>query len=457
VPFDHEPAVVDRESPTVTSRSSGGNPAAAARRSRAVAAPEARPVPESLADIVADGIMRRLAVNHVTDHTAGPSPVGRIRRSTAMIRRNGDPVIEEVEDEPPLQWQPPAEIVAPAEPLLLAEGPWEDVAAEDRHEREMRLDPRYRAKLQEMARDDNPAPNKLGADRYVPLAARIDEQGKALAEHDKRLRAETGAVHGRSRHGWQTGAEGQKRRAKSKLTPEQPSDPMGTGSTTKEWTTSTGVEMMISPTNVAGNKKILEGLPVPKDVYAAVPEKSRKKPTKASKSGGPYAGSFFSPEHQNRLEAQALVKAAEFTKWTEAEFVGKGWKKIDFLDVVLNNEKGGYGISFSKGKGTSTVYAQKVTASGLYAGGGDVEPASSSALLGAADSDVDVYLMLCAKVQFKRVKDGWQVLSSFPENLEPGVSPIFNHGKDAWTGKVRSADVAEETLPAPNWLPDDDT
>jgi hypothetical protein len=58
-------------------------------------------------------------------------------------------------------------------------------------------------------------------------------------------------------------------------------------------------------------------------------------------------------------------------------------------------------------------------------------------------------------VQFKRVKDGWQVLSSFPENLEPGVSPIFNHGKDAWTGKVRAPNVPEQTLPAPNWAPDE--
>ena len=76
-------------------------------------------------------------------------------------------------------------------------------------------------------------------------------------------------------------------------------------------------------------------------------------------------------------------------------------------------------------------------------------------LLGPEDEGVDIFLMLCAKVQFKRVKAGWQVLSSFPENLEPGVSPIFNHGKDAWTGKVRAPDVAEETLPAPTWVPDD--
>lgn len=405
-------------------------------------------------------IRRSTAVAHRFADPVGAAatPIGRIQRSTAVIRRGVDDAvtIDDVADEPLRPWQPPAEIVQPAQPLLLTDQPWGDVVAEGRRERDTRNDPRYQAKLKEISRDDNAAPNTLGPERYAPLTTRIDEQGKALAVHDDKLRNETGSVHGRARHGFQTGVDAQKRRAKNKMTPEQPSDPMGTGVVEKEWRTSAGVDMMIAPTNVAGNKKIVEGQPVTKIAYAAVPEKSRKKPSKAAKSGGPYAGGFLSPEHQNRLEAQALVKAEQFTKWVEAEFTEGGWKAFEYLDVVLQNEKGGYGVSFSKGKGIATAFSMKVTAKGLYGGGADQEPASSSALLGADDAGVDAFLMLCAKVQFKRVKGQWQVLSSFPENLEPGFSPIFNHGKDAWTGKVCAPGLGEHMLPAPTWLPDDE-
>ncbi|HEY9638985.1 MAG TPA: hypothetical protein V6C57_00795, partial [Coleofasciculaceae cyanobacterium] len=122
-----------------------------------------------------------------------------------------------------------------------------------------------------------------------------------------------------------------------------------------------------------------------------------------------------------------------------AEFAAAKWQPIIYLDVVLQQEKGGYGIAFSKGKGEETAYTKKIENSPL------VEP----------DSGIDVYLMLCAKVQLKRNKGGWQVLSSFPENLEPGVSPIFNHGKDPWTGNVRNANNSKtEKLLVPKWAPE---
>lgn len=387
---------------------------------------------------VVDAVLDRLAAAPEADDTAG----GRIRRAPLPVR--GTPTVE---SGPRIRRS--VDVIRRVEAMPVREG---DDAERERATQE---DPRWVEKLKAISRDDKKESEKLTIDHGGEVAQTIDAQGKALGVHEAKLKAETGAVHGRARHGFQTGADGQKRRAKSKLTPEQPSDPYGTGVTTREWHGKGGAEMMLAPSNVVGNKDIVEGKPVAKSVYDAVPQEKRKRPSKPTKSGGPYAGSFFSPEHQNRLENEALVIATRFNDWKEAKFTSAGWKPFEYLDVVLKNEKGGYGVSFSRGKGTASEYAQKVTASGLYAGGDDAEPASSSALLGPDDAGVDVYLMLCAKVQFKRTKAGWQVLSSFPENLEPGVSPIFNHGKDPWTGEVRESPTGKSAaLTAPNWAPD---
>ncbi|HEY9642004.1 MAG TPA: DUF4157 domain-containing protein, partial [Coleofasciculaceae cyanobacterium] len=181
------------------------------------------------------------------------------------------------------------------------------------NERAQQDDSRYQEKLRAIARPTT-APKPLGPESEL-LRDRIYAQSEALKEHDRALRGETGPVHGRSRHGFQTGWEGQRRRADGKLTPDQPTDPMGTGMSIKKWKTTKGVKMIQAPTDVTGNK-IREGTPVSKSDYK---EAKAKMPSKPRKSGGPYAGSFFSPEHQNRLVAQALVVAEDFKDWVEAE------------------------------------------------------------------------------------------------------------------------------------------
>jgi hypothetical protein len=423
--------------------------AVAARRTAAVMRAAAG-VPASRNDIPA---LQRLAGNQA---------VGRLV-AQAVQRGKGDVTIEDVEDEPPIRNEPPGEIEQPHPPLMLTDRPWKDIE----RERDQERDPRYQQRLAEMYR---PKTDPKRLETLPPeVEKRVGAQYEALVEHDEALKAETGAVHGRSRHGWQTGWEGQKRRAENKLTPEQPTDPMGTGMSITEWMTTKGTNKppprarIQAPTST---RSIEEGVPVFKEDYERqrlleqhevdvfnqqqlgqptksgrpAKQKTLKAASKPSKSGGPYAGSFFSPEHQNRLVARALELARGFDKWTEARFTKAGWKPIAFLDVVLQEERGGYGVAFSRGKGSETAYVLKIKDSPLAGG----------------DETMDVYLMLCAKVQLKRQKDlSWQVLSSFPENLEPGLSPIHDHGKDAWTGEVRSRSETG-TLKAPDWAPEGD-
>jgi hypothetical protein len=265
----------------------------------------------------------------------------------------------------------------------------------------------------------------------------------AYRVHDEALIAEGGnaVVHGRSRHGYQTGIEGQLTRAASKKTPDQPDDTMGVGVTIREWTTSKGVKRMIND----------KGAAIDASAY-----KAPKHAPKTRKSGGPYAGSFFSPEIQNRLLARALVKAAPFLAWEEAEFETSGWVKIAFLDVVLQEQPGGYGIAFSNAKGADTEYAVKIdygeTENAPITTRASVTPGGERDTITYAPHGMDVYLMKCAKVQLRRKGAGWEVLSAFPENLPPGVSPIHKHGEELWTGRVRNATAGTAgMLTVPEW------
>ena len=270
----------------------------------------------------------------------------------------------------------------------------------------------------------------------VHIKDRIGEQSAALNIHDKALSDEAGSgnknIHGRGRHGFQTGMEGQIKRAQTKVTPDQPSDEMGLGRSIDSWKTSGNEEMISAPTSVNGNR-IVEGQPVKKEDYEKGGKKKKKARTR--KSGGPYAGSFFSPEHQNNLIATAMQKANNYIKWDQAEFENDGWQTIQYFDVILKEQKGGYGVSFSKGKGAESQFVIKIENSPLVEG-----------------EDLDVYLMLCAKVQLKRNGNAWEVLSSFPENLEPGASPIYKHGDDPWTGKLQNSKTGETTtMTPPKW------
>jgi hypothetical protein len=266
----------------------------------------------------------------------------------------------------------------------------------------------------------------------------------AYRTHNAALIAEGGnsVIHGRSRHGYQTGLEGQLERASTKKTPDQPHDILGVGVTIREWTTSKGVKRMINDKGVA----------IDKSAY-----KAPKHAPKVRKSGGPYAGSFFSPEIQNRLIARALVKAAPFLAWDEAEFES-GWVKFTFLDVVLQEQPGGYGIAFSNQKGTNTEYAIKITDD--EGSNAPITTRPSVTVRGGDERDtitytphgMDIYLMKCAKVQLRRDGARWEVLSAFPENLPPGVAPIHKHGEELWTGKVRNTTLGKEsTLVVPAW------
>jgi hypothetical protein len=248
-------------------------------------------------------------------------------------------------------------------------------------------------------------------------------------------------IHGRSRHGYQTGLEGQLGRASSKKTPDQPDDRMGSGVQIRDWTTSKGVERTIDH----------KGLPIDKAASVAP-----KHYPKASTSGGPYAGSFFSPEIQNRLVVQALALAAPFLAYDQAEFES-GWQELQYLDVVVKGQPGGYGVSFSAQKGSNTEYAIKMglpsPISQVAAVGRDRE--HDEGLRGTityTPHGKDVYLMMCAKVQLRRKPGLWEVLSSFPENMPPGVSPIFKHGEELWRGKLKNSKTnQEETKPVPPW------
>jgi hypothetical protein len=271
-------------------------------------------------------------------------------------------------------------------------------------------------------------------------------KSEAYRAHNEALIAEGGnaVIHGRSRHGYQTGVEGQLERASSKKTPDQPDDVLGVGVTIREWTTSEGVKRMINDKGVA----------IDKSDY-----KPPKYAPKVRKSGGPYAGSFFSPEIQNRLIAGALVKAAPFLAWDEAQFETSGWVKFTFLDVVLQDQPGGYGVAFSNDKGANTAYAVKIaydersnapitTRPSVTPGGADDERDT----LAYTPHGMDVYLMKCAKVQLRRKGAGWEVLSAFPENLPPGVAPIHKHGEELWNGKVRNTTSGTEaTIVVPAW------
>ena len=271
-------------------------------------------------------------------------------------------------------------------------------------------------------------------------------KAEAYNTHNEALIAEGGnaVIHGRSRHGYQTGVEGQLERASSKKTPDQPDDVLGVGATIREWTTSEGVKRMINEKGEAIDKSA---------------HKPPKYAPKTRKSGGPYAGSFFSPDIQNRLIAGALVKAAPFLAWEEAEFETSGWVKIAFLDVVLQEQPGGYGIAFSNDKGTDTAYATRI----VYEEGSNAPITTRPSVTTTSDDDerntitytphgMDVYLMKCAKVQLRRKGAGWEVLSAFPENLAPGVAPIHKHGEELWTGKVRNTTAGTSgTLVVPAW------
>ena len=271
-----------------------------------------------------------------------------------------------------------------------------------------------------------------GTLRTLALERHFGARQSALEVHEAALADEatkSKAVHGRARHGFQTGWEGQRDRATTKVTPDQPDDPYGTklSEGSRAWKTSTG----------QGRALTVKGkvVPTPLDATGRPQALAERKP-KPTKSGGPYAGAFFSPEHQNDAINVALTRAKVFETWHEARFTGyakgDGWAPLQFVEVVVMERKEGYGYAFGRNP-TDGQYATEIVGSALGRGGNRV------------------FAIKCAKVQLKRSSSGWDVLSSFPENLPPGASPVQAHGEFPWTGDLRRSTGEATTLVAPVW------
>jgi hypothetical protein len=272
-----------------------------------------------------------------------------------------------------------------------------------------------------------PSPSQLVIDQDGAVAEHLKHRSDALDRHERELKEEAAkskVIHGRARHGFQTGWEGQLKRAQTRVTPDQPDDPYGTGlsETSRTWTTSEGTGMKI---NSKGK---------------AVPAESPDKKVKPTKSGGPYAGAFTSPEHQNQAIDRALEQAQVFEGWDEAKFTGytknDGWAAIQFVEVVVADRPDGYGYSFGRNPKT-----------------GEEDPGYAELTEGTelASKGAPLFAMKAAEVQLRRTASGWEVLSSFPENQNPGAAPVQSHGEFPWTGDLRKKSGETTQMAAPDW------
>jgi hypothetical protein len=325
--------------------------------------------------------------------------------------------------------------------------------------------------------------------KYSALSSLIAGQANALQAHNTELSNEisTHSGHAYSRHGYQAGWEQQLIRVVSEVTPDQTFDPTGVGAVTREWNprwignASTGsFEKLVTTYDSSGNT-----------VIGAAGSSSSVTLTYATASGVE-AGGFYSPEAQQMALTRATAVANNIAQYEKFNIPGiaKDWKKLDKVLIVVDALPGaGYGIGYRrKSSFTSRTRDQVLELIEHFhrrSTWNTVDPTTypspvSNGIILLGDSSnqdiihksvevafpnlhnlltylhVEAFWQINAVVIFKRtdVNAVWQRVTMFPVDWSPASwAPATKVPGKPWSGMVKLASGAIQTLIAPPWTP----